>query len=232
MKIDSEDGNVCEVEHVNDIEGMCVDIINHVPGEEDVFGDDKMAEHDEDAMDEKEVQGREIVQYAQGVITRRADRSPDTSDGEGQRMESCLGAMGLFLGADYTVMDRNEADGGRRHEGHNQVSQPCRHLAVIVPSASTNAAEGDVPHKGQNQLSQPQSRLALGGRRRSMSMGPPAIEYAHAISERVLMVNELKEPTMFRDIYNRPDGKNGSLQLEVQLAESYQRHLQLPKGRK
>ncbi|KAK9357269.1 hypothetical protein V1504DRAFT_465138 [Lipomyces starkeyi] len=104
-------------------------------------------------------------------------------------------------------MDPNETEGDAPHEGHNQVSQPRRHWAVVVPSTSTNAAEGDVPHGGQNQLSQPPSRLALEGRRHTRSMGPPAIEYAHAISERVLMVNELKEPTMFRDIYNRPDTK-------------------------
>ncbi|KAK9311266.1 hypothetical protein V1522DRAFT_433019 [Lipomyces starkeyi] len=100
MNIDSEDGDVYEVEHVNHVEGMCVDISNHVPGEEevlqDVFGEDEMAvernatrmeEIDEDAMVEEQVQSREIVQYGQGVIRRREDRSPDTSDGEGQGME-------------------------------------------------------------------------------------------------------------------------------------------------
>ncbi|KAK9341812.1 hypothetical protein V1522DRAFT_443881 [Lipomyces starkeyi] len=137
-------------------------------------------------MVEEQVQSREIVQYGQGVIRRREDRSPDTSDGEGQGIEIVKRTRrnpgrevvlrdtahedvwepvetGIVLRADDTVMDPNEAEGDGPHEGHNQVSQPRRHWAVIVPRTPTNAAEGDVPHEGQNQLSQPQSRLALEG---------------------------------------------------------------------
>ncbi|KAK9357118.1 hypothetical protein V1504DRAFT_364739, partial [Lipomyces starkeyi] len=151
---------------VNDVEDISVEVNSHVPGEEDAFGDDGMAvkrsvsrmeEIDEDAMVEEQVQRRQIVKYGQGVIRRREDRSPDTSDGEGQGMEVIKRTRrnpgrevvlrddtahedawrpvetGMVLRADGTVMDLNETEGDAPNEGHNQVSQPRRYWAIIVP---------------------------------------------------------------------------------------------------
>ncbi|ODQ69676.1 hypothetical protein LIPSTDRAFT_193131 [Lipomyces starkeyi NRRL Y-11557] len=221
MNVDVDERHVDDDDDVNDIENMSVDDMNvHVLGE-DVSGEEKIDESDD--SDEGHVQGGEVVQYGQGVIRRREDRSPDSSDGEGPRMEVAKRTRrntgkeivlsedhtdertwapietGMVLRADGTVMKSDAPEGAAPHEGQVHVSQPRSQWAVIIPGSHLGEVEGDAPHEGQVNVSPPPSQ------RITRSRGPPAIEHAHAISERILMINEIKEPVSFRQIFNRPD---------------------------
>ncbi|KAK9321541.1 hypothetical protein V1517DRAFT_368346 [Lipomyces orientalis] len=189
MDIDADERNVRDNDHVNDIEDMSLDEMNtHVLGE--------------DVSEEVKIDD---------------NRSPDSSEGEGPRMKVAKRTRrnagkkivlhednpdqrtwapietGMVLRADGTVMKSDEPEGAAPHEGQVQVGQPRSQWAVIIPRNHNSEVEGDAPHEGQVQVSLPQTEVT------------PAIEYAHAISERILMINEIKEPLSFRQIFNRSD---------------------------
>ncbi|KAK9489954.1 hypothetical protein V1508DRAFT_361066 [Lipomyces doorenjongii] len=157
MDIDVEERPVYEHEYVNDIENMSVDEKIHVPGEEDAIGEEEMMSGESGDTAEP-IQTGEVVPYGHGVIRRREERSPDTSDGEGQGKEVVKRTRrnpgreivlrddtayeddwrpvetGMVLRADGTVIKPDDLEGDAPHEGHNQASQPRRHWGVVVPS--------------------------------------------------------------------------------------------------
>ncbi|KAK9489655.1 hypothetical protein V1508DRAFT_400646 [Lipomyces doorenjongii] len=132
------------------------------------------AENDESGDIAEPIQTGEVVPYGHGVIRRRGERSPDTSDGEGQGKEVVKRTRrnpgreivlrddtaheddwrpvetGMVLRADGTVMRPDNLEGDTPHEGHNQASQPRRHWGVVVPSTSTNDVEGDTHQEDDN----------------------------------------------------------------------------------
>ncbi|KAK9364359.1 hypothetical protein V1509DRAFT_636638 [Lipomyces kononenkoae] len=181
MDVDEGNSVVSDSDQTRDVEQMSSDAQMVIAPNSDISS---INENDDDVG--APMSSTDVVPYERGLIRRRADLKPGISDEEDsstivvKRTRRSPGNEVAISGINTNERTWRPVERGMVLQGDGGVVRP-------------DAPRGDDPHADISQQSEPRNEWAVDLPRHTRSSGPPTFEYAHAICERILMVNELKE---------------------------------------